>query len=153
LGRRQVIRPFPTSNSSSLTALRRSTVLSKRNSRQRSDRSRRAGALLLGLVASVVAVFHAAAAPDASPHSSLGFEFCAPLICAPPFRPTCVDLDATYHDNKSIVSCQDNLTRYAENVNAYRACLFVEVERAIKETNSTIDRFKCGTSAKRPCPK
>jgi hypothetical protein len=92
------------------------------------------------------------AASAASSQSSFEFALCVPQICAPPLRPSCVERDATYGDDKSILSCQDQVTRYAENINAYRACLLQEVQRVIVDINKTADRFKCRTTTKRACP-
>jgi hypothetical protein len=103
---------------------------------------------LIGLLAGGVISLQAAAAPAGSSQSSPGFGY-----CAPPLRPNCIDVDATYGDDASIKSCQDKLALYTDGVIAYRACMLRETERAVREINSAIDRFKCSASAKRLCPK
>jgi hypothetical protein len=63
-----------------------------------------------------------------------------------------VSSDEAYNDDARIKACQQEIDRFVTNVIAYRACLQHEIERAVLETNTVIDRFKCGMASKRRCP-
>ena len=76
-----------------------------------------------------------------------GFSF-----CASPFPPSCVDADSAYDSSARLKNCQDEISRYVASVLTYRACMQTETERAILETNTVVDRFKCGMAAKHRCP-
>ena len=78
---------------------------------------------------------------------SIGFGF-----CAPPYPPKCVSTPGTYESQPEIDKCQDDVTRYVNSVAAYRLCQTQEVERAVRETNATLQRWKCGLAAKALCP-
>jgi hypothetical protein len=43
------------------------------------------------------------------------------------------------------------VNRYDNSVAAYRLCQTQEVERAVRETNGTLQRWKCGVAAKALC--
>jgi hypothetical protein len=48
-------------------------------------------------------------------------------------------------------TCQEDVNRYINSVGAYRLCLMRETERAVRETNGTLQRWKCGLAAKAVC--
>jgi|SRR3954451_21647848 hypothetical protein len=77
----------------------------------------------------------------------LGFGF-----CAPPFPPKCVANPATYHAQADIDKCQEEVNRYLNYVGAYRVCQTQEIERAVRETNGTLQRWKCGLATRALCP-
>ena len=79
--------------------------------------------------------------------SSAGFEF-----CARPVLPVCIESDDIYGDAARIKACQQEVSRYTANVQAYRDCLLRETEKTLLETNAMIERFKCGIQSKRRCP-
>jgi hypothetical protein len=83
----------------------------------------------------------------ASAQRDLGFGF-----CAPPYPPRCVSNPATYGSQAEIDKCQEDLNRYVNSVAAYRVCHTQEIERAVRETNGTLQRWKCGVAAKALCP-
>jgi hypothetical protein len=76
----------------------------------------------------------------------LGFSF-----CPPPFAPKCVSNPATYATQGAMDTCQEDVNRYINSVGAYRLCLMRETERAVRETNGTLQRWKCGLAAKAVC--
>lgn len=78
---------------------------------------------------------------------AMGFGF-----CAPPYAPKCVSTPGTYASQAEIDKCQDDVNRYVNSVTAYRVCQTQEVERAVRETNATLQRWKCGVAAKALCP-
>jgi hypothetical protein len=78
---------------------------------------------------------------------AMGFGF-----CAPPYPPKCVSTPGTYASQAEIDKCQDDMNRYVNSVTAYRVCQTQEVERAVRETNATLQRWKCGVAAKALCP-
>ena len=78
---------------------------------------------------------------------TVGFGF-----CAPPYPPRCVSTPDTYTAQGEIDKCQEDLTRYVNSVAAYRLCQTQELERAVRETNGTLQRWKCGIAAKALCP-
>jgi hypothetical protein len=78
---------------------------------------------------------------------AMGFGF-----CAPPYPPKCVSTPGTYTSQAEIDKCQDEVNRYVNSVTAYRVCQTQEVERAVRETNATLQRWKCGLAAKALCP-
>ena len=78
---------------------------------------------------------------------SMGFGF-----CAPPYPPRCISSPATYGSQAEIDRCQEDINRYVNSVAAYRLCQTQEIERAVRETNSTLQRWKCGVAAKALCP-
>lgn len=72
--------------------------------------------------------------------------------CAPPIRPACVDDPDTYREAESRAECQRAMDRYIPTVFAYRQCLSQEIERAVRQTNETIQRFRCRAKAEPRCP-
>jgi hypothetical protein len=77
----------------------------------------------------------------------LGFGF-----CPPPVVPKCVSKSATYVEQGEIDACQEDVNRYVNSVGKYRLCLTQEVERAVRETNGTLQRWKCSVAGKALCP-
>jgi hypothetical protein len=67
-----------------------------------------------------------------------GFTF-----CAPPNPAKCVD---SVSKGKSDAACEEEVRIYVQTVFAYRACLSFETQRAIRETNDLLDRWKCKKS-------
>jgi hypothetical protein len=102
--------------------------------------ARRAEVCLALLIAAAPAV--AARAAD----SAEGFRF-----CAAPVPPSCAERDQAYADPGQAKACEQDIARFVASAFAYRACLQREIQRAVLETNATIDRFKCGAAAKRRC--
>jgi hypothetical protein len=88
----------------------------------------------------------AARANSTEPKTGFGFGFCP----APP-PPACVDDVKAYADGPVMKDCQEKVSRYVASVFAYRTCLLRETQRAVLETNTMLDRFKCGLRAKRRC--
>jgi hypothetical protein len=76
-----------------------------------------------------------------------GFGF-----CAPPYPPRCVSNPASYGSQAEIDKCQDDVNRYVNSVAAYRLCQTEEIERVVRETNGTLQHWKCGVAAKAICP-
>ncbi|GAC1334012.1 MAG: hypothetical protein NVSMB26_16010 [Beijerinckiaceae bacterium] len=70
-----------------------------------------------------------------------GFDF-----CPPPFPPRCVQDEATYVSPDETAKCQEEVNRYVASVGAYRLCLTRETERAVRETNATLQLWKCSLS-------
>jgi hypothetical protein len=85
--------------------------------------------------------------PAAIAQRDLGFGF-----CAPPFPPKCVANPATYGAQADIDKCQEEVNRYVNYVGAYRLCLTQETERAVRETNGTLNRWKCSLATRAVCP-
>jgi len=77
---------------------------------------------------------------------TMGFGF-----CAPPYPPRCISDPATYVSPADTNKCQEEVSRYVNFVGAYRLCLTQETERAVRETNGTLNRWKCSLAAKAPC--
>ena len=77
---------------------------------------------------------------------TMGFGF-----CAPPYPPRCVSNPATYTSQAETDKCQEDVNRYVNSVAAYRLCQTQELERAVRETNGTLSRWKCGVAAKALC--
>jgi hypothetical protein len=77
---------------------------------------------------------------------TMGFGF-----CAPPYPPRCVSTPGTYEAQAEIDKCEEDVNRYDNSVAAYRLCQTQEVERAVRETNGTLQRWKCGVAAKALC--
>jgi hypothetical protein len=77
---------------------------------------------------------------------SVGFGF-----CASPYPPKCVLDPATYGSQAESDRCQEDVNRYVASVGAYRLCQTQEVERAVRETNGTLQRWKCSLAAKALC--
>jgi hypothetical protein len=82
----------------------------------------------------------------ASAQRDLGFGF-----CAPPYPPRCVSDPAIYSSQADVDKCQEEVNRYVNYVAAYRLCRTQEVERAVRETNGTLQRWKCSLAAKALC--
>ena len=82
-------------------------------------------------------------AASAELHSRFGY-------CAPPFAPSCVANAG--RDGRSTETCEQDVERYVASVFAYRACMAIETERAVREANATIQAMRC---ARDPalCPK
>lgn len=102
-------------------------------------------ALRFGVIFVALILTSSAAMPEA-PNAGIGFGY-----CATPYPPKCADDAQVFANNARIKACQDEIERYTTNVLSYRACLLGEMTRAILQTNKIIDRFKCGTAARRPC--
>lgn len=66
-----------------------------------------------------------------------------PLLtyCAAPVPPPCVD-HLKEHPG-SIADCTQAMNRYVATVFTYRDCLARETERAVRESNDVIGRFRC----------
>ncbi|MGA8603035.1 MAG: hypothetical protein WB663_16795 [Beijerinckiaceae bacterium] len=77
---------------------------------------------------------------------TMGFGF-----CASPYPPRCVSDPATYGSQADTNKCQEEVNRYVNFVGTYRLCLTQETERAVRETNGTLNRWKCSVAAKAPC--
>ena len=77
---------------------------------------------------------------------TMGFGF-----CAPPYPPRCVSDPATYGSQAAMETCQEEVNRYVNFVGVYRLCLTQETERAVRETNGTLNRWKCSLAAKALC--
>ena len=77
-----------------------------------------------------------------------------PLLgyCAPPVRPDCVDKASSYATPKDMAACKASMDGYVRFVFSYRVCLNAEMERAVRETNETIARYKCRATKKKNCP-
>ena len=80
--------------------------------------------------------------------------FVAPGLryCAPPIRPNCVDETETYKAAGKRDACQKDVERFVQSVFAYRQCLNIEMERAVRQTNETLQRFRCRAKGDRKCP-
>ena len=105
--------------------------------------SKAASLIMRGCLVSVICL-----APSlAIAQRTMGFGF-----CAPPYPPKCVATPGTYESQVEIDKCQDDMNRYVNSVAAYRLCQTQEIERAVRETNATLQRWKCGVAAKAPCP-
>lgn len=80
--------------------------------------------------------------------------FAAPGLryCAPPIKPGCVDVMDTYKSATSKMACQKEVERFVPTVFAYRACLNREMERAVLQTNETLQRFRCREKGGKKCP-
>jgi hypothetical protein len=83
----------------------------------------------------------------ATAQRTMGFGF-----CAPPYPPRCVSNPATYGSPAEIDNCQAEINRYVNSVAAYRLCQTQEIERAVRETNGTLQRWKCSLAVKTLCP-
>ncbi len=70
--------------------------------------------------------------------------------CAPPNQPSCVDGALK---GKSDAACEEEVRIYIQTVFAYRACLSFETQRAVRETNDLLDRWKCKRKSGGKCPK
>jgi hypothetical protein len=87
--------------------------------------------LLLALILPLLALSTQAGAQSEEP--AFGF-------CAPPYPPPCVkkatpgQLDET---------CDQKVQTYIKDVFAYRLCLAKETERAVRQSNEVIDRWRC----------
>ena len=86
-----------------------------------------------------------------APNVSKAQRFTGFGFCAPPYPPRCVSDPATYASQASSDKCQDDVNRYVASVAAYRMCLTQETERAVREVNGTLNRWKCGLAAKTVC--
>jgi hypothetical protein len=77
-----------------------------------------------------------------------------PLLpyCAPPIVPSCVDAAVTYKSARAIASCRTSVDSYVTTVFHYRECVARETDRAVLETNQTLQRFRCSMQRKQPCP-
>lgn len=80
--------------------------------------------------------------------------FVAPGLryCAPPIKPACVDDPATYRSNSRQTECKKDVDRFVPTVFAYRQCLNQEMERAVRQTNDTLQQFRCRAMGDRNCP-
>jgi len=94
----------------------------------------------------VVLVSSRAAGLPEAPDTGVGFGY-----CAAPYPPGCINEAQVFVDFGRIKACQEEIRHYTATVISYRACLLRETERAVLQTNKIIDRFKCGTVARRPC--
>ena len=73
-------------------------------------------------------------------------------FCAPPIKPSCVEEADTYKSASRKTECQKNVERFVPTVFAYRQCLNLEMERAVRQTNETLQRFRCRARGERKCP-
>ena len=73
--------------------------------------------------------------PPAEPARG-GFGF-----CAAPFAPPCIDRRG--QTPAQIKICEGETERYVASVFAYRGCLAVETERAVREANGAIQKMRC----------
>ncbi len=80
--------------------------------------------------------------------------FAAPGLrfCAAPIKPVCVDDFDSYKSPAKLAACQKDLDRYVPTVFAYRHCLNQEMERAVRQTNETLQRFRCRAKGEKKCP-
>ncbi len=76
-----------------------------------------------------------------------------PLLgfCAVPVKPDCVDTPASYANPKARAACVRDMDHYVKYVFAYRLCLNAEMERAVRQTNETIEKHKCRMSGGKKC--
>ena len=81
------------------------------------------------------------------PFTAPGLRF-----CAPPIKPACVDDPDTYKAAARRAACQADLDRFVPTVFAYRVCLNQEMERAVRQTNETLQRFRCRAKGEKKCP-
>lgn len=72
-----------------------------------------------------------------------GFDF-----CPPPHAPDCIERAAK---GKALAECEEEVRIYIETVFAYRECLAFETERAVRESNDALDRWKCRKSGANRC--
>ena len=72
--------------------------------------------------------------------------------CAPPIKPACVDDDETYQAPARKAACQKDMDRFVPTVFAYRQCLNSEMERAVRQTNDMLQRFRCRANGDGKCP-
>ena len=113
------------------------------SSRRQAHLSKAASAIRRGCLAAALCF-----APSfALAQRTMGFGF-----CAPPYPPRCVSNPASYASQAEIDKCQGDVNRYVNSVAAYRLCQTEEVERAVRETNATLQHWKCGVAAKAICP-
>ena len=82
----------------------------------------------------------------AAAQPEIGFSF-----CPPPAVPKCVSNPATYNAQSDMDACQEDVNRYVNSVGKYRLCLTQEVERAVRETNGTLQLWKCSLAGKTLC--
>lgn len=108
----------------------------------RTDLRRAAAARAAGVIA--LAIWLAPNLSQAQRFTGFGF-------CAPPYPPRCVSDPTTYASQAASDKCQDDVNRYVNSVAAYRMCLTQETERAVREVNGTLNRWKCGLAAKAIC--
>jgi hypothetical protein len=99
------------------------------------------------LATNIVALALTSAALAQQPFDAPGLRF-----CAPPIKPGCVDAEETYTSPNLKAECQKAMDRYVPTVFAYRQCLNQEMERAVRQTNETIQRFRCRAKGERKCP-
>jgi hypothetical protein len=70
-------------------------------------------------------------------------------FCSAPTPPSCVkDISP---GSAQIEPCQQDAERYVAAVFAYRTCLAAEMERAVREANTTIEAIRC-VMGKAVCP-
>ena len=72
--------------------------------------------------------------------------------CPPPVRPSCIDVSKTYDDPSALAACQRDTTRYEQSVFDYRQCLNTEMERAVRQVNESLYRFRCRSGKQKNCP-
>ncbi|QGM47970.1 hypothetical protein H2LOC_006405 [Methylocystis heyeri] len=72
-----------------------------------------------------------------------GFDY-----CPPPHPPGCME---TTGGTKSPTECEEDVQIYIQTVFAYRECLALETERAVRESNDVIDRWKCKKTGSKRC--
>jgi hypothetical protein len=73
-----------------------------------------------------------------------GFDY-----CPPPHPPGCIV--QTSAKGKASADCEEDLQIYIQTVFAYRECLALETERAVRESNDVIDHWKCKKNASKRC--
>jgi hypothetical protein len=72
-----------------------------------------------------------------------GFDY-----CPPPHPPGCIEESTAGSVSEE---CEENVQIYIQTVFAYRECLALETERAVRESNEAIDLWKCKKSGGRRC--
>ena len=84
--------------------------------------------------------------PTSTEPSSKGWNY-----CSPPVQPLCSTQVGTFATKPKREECQAEIERYVASVFRYRQCLTKEMERAVLEVNTVVERFRCRLKEKRLC--